>query len=172
MENWATHHGKGHRGNIQATGVFWCRPNSKGSGPLLPTSRKWNYISNTTRYGMAGTKTITPPSSIDQVYDGVPEKYATPYFAKVLIVGNKIVQYLPKIGGGVQVKRYMCMHHILEKFMNPNCAFCHAKANEMDSQYAVIVCTVIAPGMDYILSHGAVDIQVPYPIGSKHNRGF
>ena len=56
--------------------------------------------------------------------------------------------------------------------MNPNCAFCHAKANEMDSQYAVIVCTVIAPGMDYILSHGAVDIQVPYPIGSKHNRGF
>ena len=100
------------------------------------------------------------------------QKYATPYFAKLLIAGNKTVRGFPRYGGNLQGKRDMCMQHILEKFMNPNCAFCHAKANEMDSQYAVIVCTVIAPGMDYILSHGAVDIQVPYPIGSKHNRGF
>ena len=40
----------------------------------------------------------------------------------------------------------------------------------MDAQYASNVCTVLAPGMDYILRHGAADIQVPYPIGSKRKR--
>ena len=38
----------------------------------------------------------------------------------------------------------------------------------MDSQYAANVCTVIAPGMDYIWRHGAADIQMPAPVGSKH----
>ena len=41
------------------------------------------------------------------------QKYATPYFSKVLIVGNKTVRYFPKYGGNLQGERDMCMHHIL-----------------------------------------------------------
>ena len=48
------------------------------------------------------------------------QKYATPYFAKVLILVNKTVRDLPKYGGNLQEKRDVCMHHILEKLMNPN----------------------------------------------------
>ena len=40
----------------------------------------------------------------------------------------------------------------------------------MNSQYAANVCTVLAPGMDYILRHDAADIQVPYPVGIKNKR--
>ena len=63
----------------------------------------------------------------------------------------------------------MCMHHILEKCRNPNCSFYHAQAKELDSEYAANVCTVIAPGMDFIWSNGEADIQMPAPIGSKCN---
>ena len=42
------------------------------------------------------------------------QKYATHYFAKVLILGNKTVRDLPKYGGNFQGKRDMCMHHTLE----------------------------------------------------------
>ena len=41
---------------------------------------------------------------------------------------------------------------------------------KMNSQYAANVCTVLAPGMDYILRHDAADIQVPYPVGIKNKR--
>ena len=37
------------------------------------------------------------------------QKYSTPYFAKVLIAGNKTVENLPKYGGNLQGKREMCM---------------------------------------------------------------
>ena len=40
----------------------------------------------------------------------------------------------------------------------------------MDAQYAANVCTVLAPGMDYIFRHGAAYVQVPSPVGSKRNR--
>ena len=33
---------------------------------------------------------------------GFLQTYSTPYFAKVLIAGNKIVIYLPKYGGNLQ----------------------------------------------------------------------
>ena len=59
------------------------------------------------------------------------------------------------------------MHHILEKFRNPNCLFYHEQAKELDSQYAANVCTVIAPGMDYIWRYGASDIQMSALVGSK-----
>ena len=98
------------------------------------------------------------------------QKYATPYFAKLLIAGNKTVRDLPKFWGNFQGKRDMCMYHILEKCMIPNYAFYHAQSKEMDSQYAVNVCTVLAPGMEYIWRHGAADIQVPSPVGSNHKR--
>ena len=61
------------------------------------------------------------------------------------------------------------MHHILEKFRNPDCSFYHAKAKELDSRYAANVCTVIETGMDFIWRHGAADIQMPDPVGSKRN---
>ena len=54
------------------------------------------------------------------------QKYSTPYFAKVLVAGNKATKYLPKYGGNLHGKRGMCMHHILEKNRNPNCSFYHA----------------------------------------------
>ena len=48
------------------------------------------------------------------------QKYATPYFAKLLITGNKTVGDLPKYWGKLQGKRDMRMKHILEKCTNPN----------------------------------------------------
>ena len=60
------------------------------------------------------------------------------------------------------------MHHNLEKFRYPNFSFYHAQAKELDAQYAANVCTVIAPGMDYIWRHGAADIQMLAPVGRKH----
>ena len=59
------------------------------------------------------------------------------------------------------------MHHILEKYRYPNCSFYHVQAKELDEQYTANVCTVIAPGMDYIWRYGAADIQMPDPVGSK-----
>ena len=56
------------------------------------------------------------------------QKYATPYFEKLLIAGNKTVRYLPKYGGNLQRKKDMCMHHILKKCMNPIFSFYHAQA--------------------------------------------
>ena len=75
---------------------------------------------------MAGAKPITLPSSAHQIYGEVPEKYATPYFAKLFIAENKTVRDLPKYGVNLHGKRDMCMHHILEKCMNPNCSLYHA----------------------------------------------
>ena len=95
------------------------------------------------------------------------QKYSTPYFAKVLVEGNKTTKYLPKYGGKLHGKRDMCMHHILEKRRNPHCLFYHAQAKELDSQYAANVFILIAPGVDYILRHGAADIQMPDPVQSK-----
>ena len=119
---------------------------------------------------MEGAKPITPPSSSHKVYGKVSEKYATPYFTKVLIAGNKIVRDLPKYGGNLQGKRDICMHHILAKIMNPNCNFYHAQSNELDAQYAANVCTVLALGMYYIWRHGSEEIQVPSTVGNKRKR--
>ena len=95
------------------------------------------------------------------------QKYSTIYFAKVVVVGNNTVKDLPEYEGNLHGKRGMCMHHILEKCRNPNCSFYHAKAKELDAQYASNVCTVIAPGRDYIWRYGTADIQMPAPVGSK-----
>ena len=54
--------------------------------------------------------------------------------------------------------------------MKPNCAFYHSQVNEFDAQYVGNVCTFMALGMDYILRHGAADIQVLSPVGSKCKR--
>ena len=96
------------------------------------------------------------------------QKYSTPYFEKVFIAGNKTVKDLPKHGGNLHSKRNMCMHHILEKYRNPNFSFYHAQAKELDAKYAANVCKVIAPGVYYIWRHGAADIQIPAPLVSKH----
>ena len=57
--------------------------------------------------------------------------------------------------------------HFGKKFRNPSCSFYHAQSKELDAQYAANVCTVIAPGMDYIWRHGAAEINIPDPVGSK-----
>ena len=88
------------------------------------------------------------------------KKYATPYFEKLLVVGNKTLQG----------KRDMCIHHILGKFMNHNFAFYQAQANELDAQYVENVCTVLEQGMDYTWRHGAAYIQVLSPLGNNHKR--
>ena len=41
------------------------------------------------------------------------QKYSKPYFAKVLIMGNKTTKYFPKYGGKSHDKRDMCTHHNL-----------------------------------------------------------
>ena len=97
------------------------------------------------------------------------QKYATPYFEKMLIAGNKTLKYLAKYGGNLHGKRDMCMHHILEKCRNPNFSFYHAQEKELDAKYTVNVCTLIAPGMYYIWRNGAADIPIPDPVGSKQN---
>ena len=93
----------------------------------------------------------------------------TPYFEKVLVSRKRKKKYWTKQGGNLHGKRVMCMHHIMEKCRNPNFLFYHAQAKELDSQYIANECTVIAPGMEYILEHGAADIQIPAPVGSMHN---
>ena len=95
------------------------------------------------------------------------QKYYTPYFAKVLVAGNKTTKDFPKYGGKLHGKRDMCIHHILAKFRNPNLSFYNAQAKELDAQYAANVCTVIEPCMDYIWRHGVADIQMPAPVGIK-----
>ena len=40
----------------------------------------------------------------------------------------------------------------------------------MDSQYAANVCTVLAPGIEYIWRHGAAYIQVLYSVESNQKR--
>ena len=56
------------------------------------------------------------------------QKYATPYFVKILIAINKKVKDLPKYGGNLHDKRDMCIKHISEKCRNPNFSFYHAQA--------------------------------------------
>ena len=75
------------------------------------------------------------------------QKYTTLYFAKVLIADNKTVRDLPEVGGNLQKKRDMCVHHILAKCMNPNCAFYNSQSKETDAQYDATICAVLAPVM-------------------------
>ena len=104
------------RGEIcKQMGFFRCRTEDNESRPLINTSKKENKRSKYTREGMAGAKPITLPISAHQIYGEVPAKYATPYFAKLLIAGSKTVRDLPKYEGNLNGKTGMCMHHILKK---------------------------------------------------------
>ena len=130
LKTWATHHGsiQGGGGYASKWIFFGCRPKSNGSRPLLNTGKKGNKRSKPTREGTSGKKYRTPPSSAHQIYGKVPEKYATHYFVKLLIAGNKTMRDLPKYGGNLHSTRDMCMHHIMEKCMNPNYSFYYAQA--------------------------------------------
>ena len=118
---------------------------------------------------MSDTKYRTPPSSDSQIYGRVHAKIFNTLFHKSTGCREKTAKYLPKYGENLHGKRYMCMHHILEKFRNPNFSLYHAQAKELDSQYSANLCKVIAPGMDYIWRHDAADIQMPDPLESKCN---
>ena len=133
--NWATHQGKVHGGNMQANGVFTGAvqmPN--GLDPYsLPTV-------NGIRYQKLQGKGWQAPNPehrhtvFIQFMARFLQKYATPYFSKLLIVGNKAVRDFPKYGANLKGKRYMCIYHILEKCMNPNyVSNVHKKMNWMHS---------------------------------------
>ena len=122
--NWATHHGKGHGGNMQANGVFSGAVQiPKGPDPY--SSPTVNGIIDQKPQGK-GWQAPNPEhchSVFIKFMARFLQTYSTPYFAKVLIAGHKTVRYLPKYWGNLQGKIYMCMYYILEKCMNPNCTF-------------------------------------------------
>ena len=123
--NWATHQGNGHGANMQENGFFGAVQMPKGPDPYLPPTK------NGIRYQKSQGKgwQVPNPENCHPVFIKFMarflQKYARPYFAKVLIVRRKTVRGFPKYGGNFQGKRDMCMHHILEKCMNPNCVFYH-----------------------------------------------
>ena len=169
--NWYTHHYKGQGASIQANGEF------SGDVPMprVPYPYPMPSVNTTGSQTPKGGGWKAPsPEHFHPVFIKFMarflQKYATHFFAKVLIAGNKTVRGFPKFGGNIQVKRDMCMHYILAKYMNPNFAIYHAQAQEMDAQYAANIFTVLAPGMDYISRHGVSEIQVTSPVGSKRKR--
>ena len=99
-------------------GLFRQRPKAYKFRPLCNTGKKGN--TKITRERMADTKYRTPPPVLVKFMAKLLQKYSTPYFAKVLVAGNKIMKYLQKYGGNLHGKRDMCMHHILEIFRKPN----------------------------------------------------
>ena len=119
------------RGGIcKQMGFFRQRPKSNKFRPLFNTSKKGN--AKSTREGMADTKPRTPPSSACQIYGKVPAKISRPYFAKVLMTGNKTTKYLPKYKGNLHGKRDMCMHHILKNAETQiDCSIMHMQKNWM-----------------------------------------
>ena len=127
LNTWATHHGKIQGVNMKANGVLSVtvqRPTS-----LDPYSKQ-------ARKGMKNSQgkvrqTKNPEHChpvLIKFMEKFLQKYSTPYFAKVLIAGNKTVKYLPKYGGNLHGKRDMYMHHILAKYRNPNVLFYHSQA--------------------------------------------
>ena len=119
VNTWATHHGKIQGGNMQANGFFLGtvqRPT--GLDPYSTQAIKG--IQNPQGKGWQAQNVEHRHSVLIKFTARFLQKYATPYFAKLLITGNKTVRDLPKYGGNLHSKRDMCMYHILEKFMNPN----------------------------------------------------
>ena len=127
MNTWGTHQGKSQGGNMQATGVF--PDNVQRPTYLEPYSTQ-------SRKGIQnlqgkGWQTQNPEHRhlvLLKFMTKFLQKYPTPYFAKVLVAGDKTTKDLEKYGGNLHGKRDMCMHHILEKCRNPNCSFYHAQA--------------------------------------------
>ena len=100
-------------------GFYWCRPKANRFRPLLNTSKKGVQNPQGKRWQAQNPEHRHPV--LIKFMARFLQKYATPYFEKLLIAGKKTVRYLPKYGGNLHGKRNMCMLHILEKFMNPNC---------------------------------------------------
>ena len=168
INTWGTHQGKSQGGYMQVNGVYSVnaqRP--KILDPYSTQARKGIQNLRGKRWQTQNSEHRHPV--LVKFMAKFLQTYSTPYFEKVLVAGNKTTKDLPKYGRNLHGKRDMCMHHILEKCRNPNFSFYHAQKKWMDSQYAANVCTVIAPGMDYIWMHGAEDIQIPDPVGSKCN---
>ena len=116
---------------------------------------------------MVDTKSRTPPSSACKIYGKVPPKIFNTLFRKSTgrrKQNNEI--FVKRWGKLTWQEGHVNVSHF-GKRRNPNCSFYHVQAKELDSKYAANVCTVIAPGMDYIWRHGAADIQIPDLLGSK-----
>ena len=105
----STHHGNIQRGKMQANGVFpgtFQRPTSLY--PYSTQARKGtqNFQGKVCQAQNPEHRNIVLIKFMVKFL----QKYATHYFAKVLIAGNKTVKYLPKYGGNLHGKRDMCMH--------------------------------------------------------------
>ena len=108
--NWSTHHVKGQGDSSQSNGVF--------SG-AVPISRGLDHYAQPS---VNLTRAQTPQGMVCQelfLEHSHPffikfmarflQKYLTPYFAKVLIAGNKTVPDLPEFGGICRVREtYVC----------------------------------------------------------------
>ena len=77
-------------------------PNGNGTRDKIPNSKGWQ-LPNPEHRHIVFIKFMAK----------FLQKYATPYFTKVLMAGNKTVRDFPKYGGNLQWKRDMCMHHFL-----------------------------------------------------------
>ena len=127
VKTWSTQHIKIKGVNMQAHGVFPGTAQRPTSLDPYSTKERKGIQKSQGKVRQAQNPEQLHPVLI-KIMARFLQKYATPYFAKVLIAGNKTVKDLPKYGGKLHGKRDTCMHHILEKYRNPNCLFYHAQA--------------------------------------------
>ena len=107
-------------------GLFRQHPKAYKCIPSFNTGKKLN--KKITGEGMADTKSRTPPFSACQIYGKVPAKIFNTLFRKSTGRRKQDNKIFSKIWGKLHGKRNMCMHHILEKYRNPNCSFYHEQA--------------------------------------------
>ena len=124
----STLHGNGQGASSQANGAFsgavpilrgpdpYSQPSGNVTGAQTPQGRGWQ----------APILEHCHPVFIKFMARFL-QKYSTPYLEKLLISVNKTVRDLPKFGGNIQGKRYIYMHHILAKCINPNFNFYHVQ---------------------------------------------
>ena len=119
LNTWGTHHGKIQGGGMQANRIF---PGTVQRPTILDpysTQARKGIQNLQGKWCQAQNPEHRHPVLVKFMAKFL-KTYSTPYFAKVLIAKGKKTKYLPKYGGKLHGKRDVCMHHILEKFRNPN----------------------------------------------------
>ena len=95
------------------------------------------------------------------------QKYSTPYFERVLVAWNKTTKELPQYMGKFTWQEVHAQASNFGKMQISKLLVLSCTGKELDWQYAANLFTFIALGMDYILTHGAADIQIPDPVRIK-----
>ena len=127
LNTWGTHQGKTQGGVCKQMVFFQATSKGQQVQTLIQHKQERKCKIHQGRDGRHKTQNtaIQCSSNLWQIFC---KEYSTPYFAKVLVAGNKTIKYLPKYGGNLHGNRDMCMHHILEKCRNQNCQFYHVQA--------------------------------------------